>query len=378
MTWAPTAGELAVIGHTGGSGLANNATMFVKAFQAMGVGHRFFDSHRFQLIQAYQPHDAAALERDIALYTVNADEFAAAQAGFETQHGQGRAACPIGFFLWETTRPPRLHRLVQPLLREVWVPTEFVRRVYRDLFDDAIEVVNVGKCITLPPELELPSQPQPHPPPAAAEPFVFLNISDFDSSIRRKHPLPVVQAFLRAFRSDPDVRLVLKVRKIDLDHWSNAGRYWQQVVSAIGGDPRISILHGNLPQRDYWRLLQSAGCLVTLHRAEGFCYGAAHAMLLNVPVIATDFSGTQDFCTPDTAWPVAAELVPVQPGETRYHEDVGLWASPDIDHAAQQMRAVRQGGAAVLARTQRAQQLVAQQYSAERFQATLHGRLARG
>lgn len=372
------ADELPVIGHAGGSGLARNATMFLNAFQAMGQGHRFYDLEQLPRLQRrpkHPPDISVAPACRQALYAVNADQFAAARASFEARHPPQREARPIGFFLWETTQAPRLHRLVQPLLGEVWVPSEFVRRVYRTLYNDAIEVVNIGKCITLPPGLAAVQPASTEP--TAAQPFIFLNIADFDSSIRRKHPLPVVQAFRRAFPGDPDVRLVLKVRRIDLDHWSNAGQYWQQVVRAIGDDPRISILRGDLPQRDYWRLLQSAGCLVSLHRAEGFCYGAAHAMLLGVPVIATDFSGTQDFCSTETAWPVAAELVPVQAGEAQYHEDVGLWASPDIEHAATQMRAVRQGGAAVAARATRGQQTVAERYSAQRFQATLRARLAR-
>lgn len=373
MTPLPAQAEWAVVGHAGGSGLASNAAMFRAAFQGLGIGHRFHDAARLKVGPRQPPVEPDALAATRALYAVNADVFAAVRAGFEARR-QTRAPAPaIGFFLWETTRAPRLHRLVRPLLDEVWVPTEFVRQVYRKLYDDALAVVNIGKCVALPPDVAARAADQPSP----GAPFVFLNIADFDSSIRRKHPLPVVRAFRRAFPADADVRLVLKVRRVDLDHWSNAGQYWQQVLRAIGDDRRIRIVQGDLPSRDYWRLLQSSDCLVSLHRAEGFCYGAAHAMLLGVPVIATDFSGNQDFCTPQTSWPVSAELVPVQPGEMQYHEDLGLWASPDIDHAAQQMQAVRQGGADVAARRACGQQRLAQQYSAEQFQANLRARLSR-
>lgn len=378
---AATAPELALVAHAGGSGLANNATMFQQALQVLDVSHGCFDQHTGALLHRHSPAVALPLPGSVALFAVNADELPAARARFEARHPQARTTAPharrIGFFLWETTRAPRLHQLVLPLLHEVWVPTEFVRRVYRELYDDAVPVHNVGKCLAVPPSPpappEVPSQAAPGHP---SRPFTFLNISDFDSGIARKNPLSVVLAFRQAFRDDPDVRLVLKVRRIDLAHWSNAGHYWEQVTKAIAADPRISILGGNLPQADYWALLRRAGCYVTLHRAEGFCYGAAHAMLLDVPVIATDFSGTQDFCTADTAWLVAAEAVPVRPGEMRYHEPLGDWAEPDLDQAVAQMRAVRQGGSGVAARTAAARLLVSAQYGAAAFHARLRSRLA--
>ena len=62
-------------------------------------------------------------------------------------------------------------------------------------------------------------------------------------------------------------------------------------------------------------------------------------MLLGKPVIATDYSGTRDFVTKDTAFRVGCELVPV--GKDEYPGATGqVWAEPDIDEAATAMRRI--------------------------------------
>jgi glycosyltransferase involved in cell wall biosynthesis len=62
-------------------------------------------------------------------------------------------------------------------------------------------------------------------------------------------------------------------------------------------------------------------------------------MLLGKPVITTDYSGTRDFATAETALLIGGELVPV--GRDEYPGAEGqVWAEPDIDEAAAAMRRI--------------------------------------
>jgi glycosyltransferase involved in cell wall biosynthesis len=62
-------------------------------------------------------------------------------------------------------------------------------------------------------------------------------------------------------------------------------------------------------------------------------------MLLGKPVIVTDYSGTHDFATSETALLVDYELVPV--GAEEYPgAQAQVWAEPDIEQAAVAMRRV--------------------------------------
>jgi glycosyltransferase involved in cell wall biosynthesis len=74
-----------------------------------------------------------------------------------------------------------------------------------------------------------------------------------------------------------------------------------------------------------------------LHRSEGFGYTPAEAMLLEKPVIATDYSGTKDFINQDTGFPVNYQLIPVKENEYPFWQDQ-TWAEPDLNHAAWLMR----------------------------------------
>jgi glycosyltransferase involved in cell wall biosynthesis len=252
------------------------------------------------------------------------------------------------------------------------VPSDFVKSVYDDLSGGKVRVVNVRKGIEVPQEV---ARYPFHALGVRPGDFVFLCIADFDSSIVRKNPLPAVRAFRQAFPDDPSVRLVLKIRRIDPDHWSNTDGYWTRVLEAIGDDGRISILSGDLPEADYWSLVKTADCMVSLHRAEGFGYGPAHAMAYGRPVIVTDFSGTRDFCTPGTAFPVPFEAVPVARGDMPWREDLGVWAEADVAAAAAAMVRVRAGGPEVAAITAAGQARIASDYAPARFAATIRDRI---
>ena len=80
-------------------------------------------------------------------------------------------------------------------------------------------------------------------------------------------------------------------------------------------------------------VLASADCFVSLHRAEGFGFGGAEALARGKAVVSTDFSGTTDFITPETGFPVAYTLRAVGADEYAMPEGA-IWAEPDIESAA--------------------------------------------
>ena len=69
----------------------------------------------------------------------------------------------------------------------------------------------------------------------------------------------------------------------------------------VRGDPRILVIDQELARPRAIALVALADCFVSLHRSEGFGRGPAEAMLLGKPVITTDYSGTRDFATAETA-----------------------------------------------------------------------------
>ncbi|MGL4424051.1 MAG: group 1 glycosyl transferase, partial [Gemmataceae bacterium] len=63
----------------------------------------------------------------------------------------------------------------------------------------------------------------------------------------------------------------------------------------------------------------------------------AEAMLLGKPVVATAYSGNLDFMTESNSRLVRADRVRLMEDIDPYPRG-GVWAEPDIDHAAAQMR----------------------------------------
>jgi glycosyltransferase involved in cell wall biosynthesis len=114
---------------------------------------------------------------------------------------------------------------------------------------------------------------------------------------------------------------------------------------------------------------------VSLHRAEGFGYLPADAMALGTPVIATDYSGNADFCTPDTSYPVSYKLVDVPPGAARWRCDGAQWANADVGAAAAQMRAVFENQETARDKAGHARQNIKAKYAVEAFGKVLAARI---
>jgi glycosyltransferase involved in cell wall biosynthesis len=236
----------------------------------------------------------------------------------------------IGYWAWELARFPEDWLSSFAFVQEIWVASRFAY--------EAIAPATTKPVLLMPMAVAVP-QPEPGLKRGDLglpdDKFVFLFSFDFRSYASRKNPLAAVAAFRQAFpRRSAPVCLVLKTMGGD---WQAQGR--DRLVDAIGDDPRIRLIDRQLSRPRAMALLALSDCFLSLHRSEGFGRGPAEAMLMGKPVITTDYSGTRDFATCETALPIGYRLVPV--GASEYPgADGQVWAEADTDEAARAMRRI--------------------------------------
>lgn len=243
----------------------------------------------------------------------------------------------IGHFYWETSRATLAHRLGADLVDEIWVSTEYCRDIFRQVTSKPVIVARVPVA-----EMGDLSWASRSYFGLDERPFTFLYTFDGASRLTRKNPLAAVRAFQTAFPSRDDVQLVLKLQNTD---WLTPAdeKLFAELRRLSRADRRVVLINESFSSREVHGLIASADCYVALHRSEGFGYGMAEAMKLGVPVIATGYSGNEDFTTEQTAYPVRYQLVPVSAADFVYDEPGQEWADPDVEHAAERMLEVFAG-----------------------------------
>ena len=187
--------------------------------------------------------------------------------------------------------------------------------------------------------------------------FTFLFIFDFFSTLQRKNPLGLIEAFTRAFEPGEGPQLLLKSFNGDYKPERLA-----QLREAAAGRPDIHIVDRFVSEAERATLMARADCYVSLHRAEGFGLTLGEAMALGKPVIGTGFSSNLDFMTRQNSYLVDYEMTEVGPEGENYPAE-GRWAEPDLDHAAALMREVWRDQAGARARGERAREDIAAAFS---------------
>lgn len=260
----------------------------------------------------------------------------------------------VGYWAWELPRAPAEWRTAGRYVHEVWVPSLFTANAVRD----------IGPPVhVLPHPLTAPDE---RPPRKAGRPFTVLTVFDMASSFARKNPLAAIRSFRTAFGDDAAARLVVK--------FSNGGVYPEGValLEREKGDVANVELRGETLTRTAMDALYAeADVVLSLHRSEGFGLVIAEAMLRGLPVVATDWSGSQDFLTPETGFPVPAMLVPARDPQGTYDLPAETWAEPDIDAAASLLRRIRAEPNLASAVGNRAATLVRLQLSPESYVASV-------
>ena len=286
-----------------------------------------------------------------ALYPVNLIHFGIIGApGDMVNHGLERfsGAYNIGFFLWETSRPPRSSLLTLSLMDEIWTMSDFCARGLAEHFDGPIHVV--PNCVDdRAAALAAGSggasgEEAVENERAAGRPFTFYFCFDARSWYTRKNPLAVARAFRLAFPADApmasDVRLVLRIRYRQTARSTADAAHKLQLDRQAGLDPRIVIRDQDLSYADSLVEMRNCDCYVSLHRAEGFGYTMAEAMMMGKPVIASRYSSNLDYMSDRTGFLVDGRERFIEPDEYLDVTPGAAWFEPDIAAAADAMRLV--------------------------------------
>ena len=251
----------------------------------------------------------------------------------------------IGYWPWELSRWPDQWQQLAHLVDEVWVSTQHTLDAVAPACAALAKPVPVRlmpMAVELGPIKQFGTRAKARKHfglPAKARLFVFT--FDLNSSIHRKNPQAVVDAFLRAFPahtwSQDRVGLVIRTGRP-----RRPSPMWNRLKALAETDNRMHLSEGTLQRPELLALYQACDAFVSLHRAEGFGRGIAEALQLGLHVVTTGYSGNLDFCRkPEVASMVDLvrfRLVKVRSGQYPFGERQ-VWANADVRHAAHCLQA---------------------------------------
>ncbi|MDM7945049.1 MAG: glycosyltransferase [Oceanibaculum nanhaiense] len=342
-------GGVTQIGHARGAlGIGEDCRMAARALQTAGVPVAVLDvpvpgdaadDRLADLLSDAPPYAATLL---CLTGFASLELFAREGSGF----WEGRRI--IGLWPWELPRWPARFATAADLVEELWAASAFTADSYNDAL---VPVRHLPPAVSVsPPNLSRADFGLPE------DTFLFHAGFDGNSTLARKNPLGAIDAFRAAFpRIRRDVGLVVKAMNLP-----RGGA----LRGAIAGDPRIRLIEDRLPRAHAEALLACCDAHFALHRAEGFGRIPAEALALGLPVIATGWSGTADYLTAETGFPVDYTLIPLPPGAYPFAEGQH-WAEPDIGHAARLLQQVADDPVTARAVATRGQARVRREYSPE-------------
>ena len=200
----------------------------------------------------------------------------------------------------------------------------------------------VGEAVqreTSKPVLTFPLPVLVPPPPSLAradlglpeDAFFFLFVFDFFSTLQRKNPLGLIDAFTRAF-PEPG-RALLYLKSINGSAPRQTWRACERRRQGAGHRALRRLFEGDR----LTALTALCDCYVSLHRSEGFGLTIAEAMSFGKPAIATGYSGNLAFMDAESSYLVPFELATLDEAVGPYPAGTES-ADPDLDEAARLMR----------------------------------------
>lgn len=188
----------------------------------------------------------------------------------------------ILFTMWDADDLPATHR-DHSAYSVLIVPSEYNKKIFRKYFKGPIEVCPLFADTSY-----------SHLPPA--RPFGFITVARDDNTNNRKDTDRLPALFTKAFPTQPDVFLTVKMSPYCKKRWTY--------------DKRIDLQYSEQTKQEYREMLQKHHCGIFLSGAEGWNLPACELAAMGRPSILIPLNGPAVFTTPQTSWHLPYKLVP--------------------------------------------------------------------
>lgn len=245
---------------------------------------------------------------------------------------KGRDTIVVGRTMFETDRLPEGWPRRLNAVDEVWVPTDFHRRIFEASGVQRVHVigepVDINAFAPGGPTLELPD----------IEPDAFVAASVFKWEKRKGWDV-MLAAWREACHTRDTLVLVTNAYHSESDFEAMLDAHVRKDLAeplGLSALCRIKVLSG-LSHADLASLYRRADVLLAPTRGEGWGRPHVEAMASATPVIATNWSGPTAYLTEYNGGPLSYRLVPVGEGPFKDH----VWAEPDLSHLVDLIRQAR-------------------------------------
>ena len=234
----------------------------------------------------------------------------------------------IGLWPWELPSWPDSWAHVYTLVDEIWGISAFTSNAYKKA---PIPITTMPLPVLVEPIAEKTRKDFGLP----EQDYLFIYSFDLSSTLTRKNPQALIDAFLLAFPQNEEelaVGLVLKINNVEKMNLN-----WRRIKKKVKDDRRIKIIEGTFARDEVLALYKCCNCFVSLHRSEGFGRGIVESLMLDLDVIATGYSGNMDYSEASRLLLVDFTLRGIK--EDEYFLPNGQsWAEPSISQSAKYMR----------------------------------------
>ncbi len=292
---------------------------------ADGLADLGYDVRRIDLTPAIAPQLVRISDKlDVdpgegpVIIVVNPPETLAALASLGKKALRGRTR--IGYWVYELETAPRRWADHSRYFHHIWAPSPHAVGALRGA---GIHADMVPYPIYISPDGLIE--------PQESDVFTVISFADTQSSLARKNPMGSIEAFQKAFADVDDVALIIKL--------SNAEQALPETLNnlkeACESDPRIQLNMEIYTRANVASLLSGCDVFLSLHRAEGYGLLVVEALLQGLDAVFTSGTSTEAFAALEAVHLVRAEPCLIQ---SRTYKS-GAWLEPDIDVAAELLRA---------------------------------------
>ncbi|HJS00840.1 MAG TPA: glycosyltransferase [Flavobacterium sp.] len=315
---------LNIIGYTEGmSGLGEAVRLNIKAAKKHGIPVTLIDYEKVKSNRNYQ----YSFEHSINLVQISLKDVKSFFGIINPNLFKGKYT--ILFLVWESEyiAPELLEDL--NLFNEIWTTSKYCKSIFEKNYDKPIIIVPHPVEVTIKPienqnTIALYEQKK----------FSFLFIFSYHSSIERKNPFFLIDAFKTAFTNNQNVELIIKTT--GAKHHKKSKQRLEQYASKA---KNIRIRDIELDKNSVNHLINNCDSYVSLHHSEGFGLTLAEAMYLGKPTLATNYSGNTEFMNEENSYLIDYQLGPIENPDKNFCSKT-IWANPILHKAVEKLTEV--------------------------------------